>query len=61
MSELVHCPHCGHEYQYVHRVGEPAPTCPECGSKYYTPPSIAFHGSGFYSTDSVPRDTDSKD
>jgi putative FmdB family regulatory protein len=49
------CKRCGHLFEIVQSMKDETLTeCPQCGGelrKVFTPPSIAFKGSGFYTTD----------
>ena len=49
------CRACGHVFEIVQKMSDdPLVICPECGGelrKVFTPPAIAFKGSGFYATD----------
>ena len=49
------CKSCGHTFEVVQPMSDDTLTvCPECGGelrKVFTPPAIAFKGSGFYATD----------
>src|SRR6266566_7274491 len=49
------CKRCGHLFEIVQSMRDETLTeCPQCGGelrKVFTPPSIAFKGSGFYTTD----------
>ncbi|MFA6259189.1 MAG: zinc ribbon domain-containing protein [Candidatus Peribacteraceae bacterium] len=54
------CNACNHVFEYTRPFGNTElPTCPECGSretqKIIVPPAIHFKGTGFYKTDSVPK------
>jgi putative FmdB family regulatory protein len=45
------CASCGHDFETIHKVSEPAPPCPECGGGVEKRISLAaFHlkGSGWY-------------
>ena len=45
------CPSCGHDFENIHKVSDPAPPCPECGGGVEKKISLAaFHlkGSGWY-------------
>lgn len=42
---------CGHWFIYEHVLGEPAPSCPECGVKAYAVPEVLYMGHGFYCKD----------
>jgi putative FmdB family regulatory protein len=50
------CRKCGHRVEAVQSMSDPPlTTCGVCGGelrKVFTPPAIAFKGSGFYATDS---------
>ncbi len=46
------CPACGHDFETIHKVSDPAPPCPQCGKDVQKKISLAaFHlkGSGWYS------------
>ncbi len=48
------CTRCDHVFDRVQNVGDPAPSCPECGSptrKVYSSVGLIFKGSGFHTTD----------
>ncbi|MCA1596805.1 MAG: FmdB family transcriptional regulator [Chloroflexi bacterium] len=50
------CKGCGHQFDVVHRVSDPAPeSCPVCGEgpiqKVFTSVGIIFKGSGFHVND----------
>ena len=49
------CRDCGHTFDVVQKMtDDPLAVCPNCGGelrKVFTPPAIAFKGSGFYATD----------
>ena len=53
---VYHCDNCGHQFEINQRFSDdPLKKCPECGKiqlhKVFTPVSIIYKGSGFYSTD----------
>ena len=46
------CPSCGHDFETIHKVSDPAPPCPKCGADVSKKISLAaFHlkGGGWYS------------
>jgi len=46
------CPSCGHDFETIHKVSDPAPPCPKCGKGVEKKISLAaFHlkGGGWYS------------
>ncbi len=48
------CTQCHHVFDRSQNVGDPAPSCPECGSptrKVYSSVGLIFKGSGFHTTD----------
>ncbi len=48
------CTRCGHQFEAVHAVGETVARCERCRSRVrrvFSPPTLIFKGSGFYSTD----------
>lgn len=55
------CEHCGHAFSAVQSFNDEAlQTCPSCGKqprRLITAPAIVFKGSGWYKTDSRPKDT----
>jgi putative FmdB family regulatory protein len=59
------CRACGHRFDVVQSMTDaPLTTCPRCQGelrKVFTPPSIAFKGSGFYATDHGKRRPPDKD
>jgi putative FmdB family regulatory protein len=59
------CRACGHRFDVVQSMFDaPLTTCPRCQGelrKVFTPPSIAFKGSGFYATDHGKRRPSDKD
>lgn len=53
---VYHCGHCEYEFEQQQSFSDkPLKKCPECGEitlhKVYTPVSVIYKGSGFYSTD----------
>lgn len=53
---IYHCQHCGIEFEMHQSFSDAAlKRCPECGKlslhKVFTPVSVIYKGSGFYSTD----------
>jgi putative FmdB family regulatory protein len=56
------CRNCGNRFEIVQSMfDEPLTICDQCGGelrKIFTPPAIAFRGSGFYATDSRRRASD---
>lgn len=53
---VYHCDHCDYEFEQQQSFSDkPLKKCPECGEitlhKVYTPVSVIYKGSGFYSTD----------
>jgi putative FmdB family regulatory protein len=53
---VYHCANCKYEFEQQQSFSDkPLKTCPECGQstlhKVYTPVSVIYKGSGFYSTD----------
>ena len=53
---VYNCSHCDYEFEQQQSFSDkPLKKCPECGEitlhKVYTPVSIIYKGSGFYSTD----------
>jgi putative FmdB family regulatory protein len=48
------CTQCQHIFERYQPVGDPVPTCPQCGSaskKVYASVGLIFKGSGFHTTD----------
>jgi putative FmdB family regulatory protein len=58
------CKSCGEHTEVVQSFSDaPLTECPNCGGplrKVFSPPGIAFKGSGFYRTDNRKRRTDQK-
>ena len=58
------CKSCGERLEVVQSFADaPLTDCPACGGslrKVFTPPGIAFKGSGFYRTDNRKRRTEPK-
>lgn len=58
------CKSCGEHTEVVQSFSDaPLTECPACGGplrKVFSPPGIAFKGSGFYRTDNRKRRTESK-
>ncbi len=58
------CKSCGEHLEVVQSFSDaPLTECPACGGplrKVFSPPSIAFKGSGFYRTDNRRRRTEPK-
>lgn len=54
------CLKCGHEFQALLPAGHQNQKCLECGhaetQKLISAPGVQFKGSGFYKTDSHPKD-----
>jgi putative FmdB family regulatory protein len=53
---VYHCANCDYEFEQQQSFSDkPLKKCPECGQitlhKVYTPVSVIYKGSGFYSTD----------
>ena len=53
---IYHCDNCGIQFEISQNFSDkPLKRCPECGKfslhKVYTPVSVIYKGSGFYSTD----------
>ena len=53
---IYHCDHCGIQFEKHQKFSDkPLKRCPECGEsalhKVYSPVSVIYKGSGFYSTD----------
>jgi len=53
---VYHCANCGYEFEQQQSFSDkPLKICPECGQvtlhKVFTPVSVIYKGSGFYSTD----------
>lgn len=53
---VYHCANCNYEFEQQQSFSDkPLKICPECGQitlhKVYTPVSVIYKGSGFYSTD----------
>ncbi len=53
---VYHCANCDYEFEQQQSFSDkPLKKCPECGHitlhKVYTPVSVIYKGSGFYSTD----------
>lgn len=53
---VYHCANCEYEFEQQQSFSDkPLKQCPECGEialhKVYTPVSVIYKGSGFYSTD----------
>lgn len=53
---VYHCSNCEFEFEQQQKfTDKPLKSCPECGQstlhKVYTPVSVIYKGSGFYSTD----------
>ena len=59
------CKSCGERLEVVQSFAEgPLTECPTCGGalrRVFSPPGIAFKGSGFYRTDNRKRRTEPKD
>ena len=59
------CKSCGERLEVVQSFADgPLTECPTCGGvlrKVFSPPGIAFKGSGFYRTDNRKRRTEPKD
>ncbi len=53
---IYHCANCDHEFEHSQHFSDPhLKKCPRCGkltlNKVFTPATIIYKGSGFYSTD----------
>jgi len=53
---IYHCANCNYEFEYSQRFSDPhLKKCPQCGkmtlNKVFTPVTVIYKGSGFYSTD----------
>jgi putative FmdB family regulatory protein len=53
---VYRCSNCDHEFEHNQKFSDPhLKRCPECGkmtlNKVFTPATVIYKGSGFYSTD----------
>lgn len=53
---IYHCANCGYEFEHSQHFNDPhLKKCPQCGkltlNKVFTPATVIYKGSGFYSTD----------
>lgn len=53
---IYHCANCNYEFEHSQRFSDPhLKKCPRCGKltlhKVFTPATVIYKGSGFYSTD----------